>query len=198
MKLSSRSSLIIAVAVLVVAALALAAFLVYPKWQELQDLDDQIAAAQAEIDQSKSLLEKRQAVKLQAAQTDTELLRLTNELPESPELPSLIIQLQDTANEAGVEFVSLTPEAPAQQTGYSSVPLSLKLRGAWADVIDYLQRISKLTRQVRIVGYVASPASAEEAGGSGIRLTGVTVDIEVYTLAPTQTGAGTPPPPPAQ
>lgn len=197
MKLSSKSALIIAVAVLVVAALALAAFLVYPKWQELQDLDTQIQTAQAEIDQSKTLLEQRQAVKAQATQTDAELLRLTNQLPESPELPSFIIQLQDTANEAGVEFVALTPEDPVQNSGYSAVPLTLQINGAWADIIDYLQRISKMTRQVRIVGYTASPASAESATSS-IQKTSVAVDIEVYTLAPTQTSGGTPPPPPAQ
>jgi Tfp pilus assembly protein PilO len=197
MKLSSKSALILAVAVLVVAALAFAAFLVYPKWQEIGELNDQIAVAQQEIDQAQSVLEQRQAVKADAAQTNAELLRLSNELPESPELPSLIIQLQDTTNEAGVEFISLTPVEPVQNTGYSTVKLNLQIAGAWADVIDFMHRISNLTRQVRIVGYTVTPIALEStAGSSDTHRVNVTIELEVYTLAPTtQAGAAVPPAP---
>jgi Tfp pilus assembly protein PilO len=197
MKLSSKSALIIAVVVLVVAALALAAFLVYPKWQELGDLDAQIAQAQLEIDQAQSLLEQRQAVKAKATETDAELLRLSNELPESPELPSLIIQLQDTTNEAGVDFVSITPEEPVQNSGYSTVRLRLAIAGVWADAIDFMHRVSKLTRQVRTVGYTVSPI-AEETGSSDTQRVNISMDLEVYTIAPTQTGSTGVPPAPAQ
>lgn len=197
MKLSSKSALILAVVVLVVAALAIAAFLVYPKWQELRDLDEQIAAAQQEIDQAQSLLEQRQAVKAKATETDAELLRLSNELPESPELPSFIIQLQDTTNEAGVEFVSLTPSEPTQNTGYSSIKLNLQIASEWADAIDFMYRLQKLTRQVRILGYTVSPITEDTTSGSSdTQRVNVTVELEVYTLAPTQTGAAVPPAPP--
>jgi len=197
MKLSSKTALILAVAVLVVAALAIAAFLVYPKWQELGDLDRQIEAAQQEIDQAQSLLEQRQAVKAKATETDAELLRLSNEMPESPELPSFIIQLQDTTNEAGVDFVSITPAEPVQNTGYSAVKLTLQVAGEWADTIDFMYRPQKLTRQVRIVGYTASPIQEDTStsSSSGTQRVNVTVDLEVYTLAPTQTGTAVPPAP---
>ena len=197
MKLSSKSALILAVAVLVVAALAFAAFLVYPKWQEIGELNDQIAVAQQEIDQAQSVLEQRQAVKADAAQTNAELLRLSNELPESPELPSLIIQLQDTTNEAGVDFVSITPEEPVQNSGYSTVRLRLAIAGVWADAIDFMHRVSKLTRQVRTVGYTVSPI-AEETGSSDTQRVNISMDLEVYTIAPTQTGSTGVPPAPAQ
>jgi Tfp pilus assembly protein PilO len=197
MKLSSKSALIIAVVVLVVAALALAAFLVYPKWQELGEIDTQITQAQQEISQAQSLLEQRQAVKANAAVTDAALLRLSNELPESPELASLIIQLQDTTNEAGVDFVSLTPAEPEQNTGYSSVPLKLAIAGVWADAVDFMHRLSSLTRQVRIVGYTVSPI-VEETSSSETQRVNVSIDLEVYTLAPTQAAGTAAPPAPAQ
>lgn len=198
MKLSSKSALILAVAVLVVAALAFAALVVYPKWQQVGELNDEIATVQMDIDQAQGLLEQRQAVKASAAQTDAELLRLSNMLPESPELPSLIVQLQDTTNEAGVEFVSLTPAEPVQNTGYSTVKLNLQVAGAWSDVIDFMNRISKLTRQARIVGYTVSPIVLDSAAASSsdTQRVNVTVELEVYTLAPTtQAGAAVPPAP---
>jgi len=197
MKLSPRNRLILTIALVVVVALALAGFLIYPQFGKLADLDAQIAQAQQQIDQAKTLLEQRQAVKGQAAQTDAELLRLSNELPESPELASFIIELQDTANEAGVEFRTLTPEAPVQNTGYSSIKLRMETIGQWADVIDFMHRLTELTRQVRIVGFAAQPysPSSSEATGDDTQKVSVSFDLEIYTLASAQTGTGAAPPP---
>jgi Tfp pilus assembly protein PilO len=88
--MSPRNRLILTVAALVVVVILLAGFLIYPQLGKLQDLDKQIAQTQSDIDQAKVLLEQRQAIKNQAAQTDAALLRLSNEFPENPELPSLI------------------------------------------------------------------------------------------------------------
>jgi Tfp pilus assembly protein PilO len=196
MKLSPRNRLILTIALAVVVALAVGAFLVYPKFGQLSDLDSQISQAQSDIDQAKALLEQRQAIKGQAAETDAALLRLANELPESPELASLIIELQDTANEAGVEFRTLTPDAPVQNTGFASIKMKMEVLGGWADTIDFMQRVRKLTRQVRIVGYSAQPytPATGEAQNEAQQVT-FTMDLEVYTLAAAQTASGAAPAP---
>jgi len=199
MKLSPRNRLILTIALVVVVALALAGFLIYPQFGKLADLDKQIAQAQSQIDQAKVLLEQRQAVKGRAAQTDAELLRLSNELPESPELASFIIELQDTANEAGVEFMTLTPDTPAQNTGYSSIKMKMDISGGWADTIDFLHRVSELTRQVRVVGYAAVPYTEQNTESSDTaQKVQLSVDLEVYTLAAAQSATGAAPPAPAQ
>ena len=196
MKLSPRNRLILTIALVVVVALALAGFLIYPQFGKLSDLDAQIAQAQSQIDQAKTLLEQRQAVKGKAAVTDAKLLRLSNEFPESPELASLIIELQDTANEAGVDFITLTPDAPVQNTGYSSIKLKMEVRGGWADTIDFMHSVSELTRQVRIIGYTAAPApvTTETESDTGQEVA-LQMDLEVYTLATAQTASGVAPPP---
>jgi Tfp pilus assembly protein PilO len=198
MKLSPRNRLILTIALVVVVVVALAGFLIYPKFDQLSDLDSQIAQAQAQIDQARVLLEQRQAIKGRAAETDAALLRLSNELPESPELASFIIELQDTANEAGVEFRTLTPDSPVQNTGFSSIKMKMEILGGWADTIDFMQRVRKLTRQVRIIGYSAqpyTPTSGESTGES--QQVSITIDLEVYTLASAQAATGAAPAPPA-
>lgn len=197
--MSPRNKLILTIALAVVGIIALAALLIYPQIGKLRDLDAQIVQAQADIDRAKALLEQRQAIKSQASQTNAALLRLSNELPENPELPSLIIELQDTANEAGVDFKALTPTAPEARSGYSAVKLTVDVTGEWADTIDFMQRLNKLTRQVRVLGYTATPASApEELEEDAPLLIRTTFDLEVYTLAAADAAAGIPPAPPAQ
>ncbi len=197
--MSPRSRLILTIAALVVVVLALAAILIYPQFGKLKDLDERIAQAQAQIDQAKALLEQRQAIKSQAAQTDTALLRLSNQVPESPELPSLIIELQDTANDAGVEFRTLTPSEPEQKNGYAAVVMSMDVSGEWADAIDFMRRLGKLTRQVRMVGLTVTPAAPPEGEEDVPQQVQLSFSLEVYTLAPAGSATGaTPPPPPAQ
>jgi type IV pilus assembly protein PilO len=183
MKLTTKRKLVLLIALVVVAALILAGFLIYPQFSKISSLDKQITDAQSQIDSARVLLEQRQAVKGRAAQTEAELLRLSNELPESPEIASLIIELQDTANEAGVEFVTLIPSDPVQNAGYSSVPMKMQIRGTWADTLDFMQRVSKLTRQVRIVGYAAQPIPINADSEDDVQRVDLTADLEVYTLA---------------
>ena len=169
MKLTTKNKLILTVALVVVVALALAGLVIYPQFGKIAALDKQITEAQTQIDQARVLLEQRQTVKARAAETDAELLRLSNELPESPEIASLIIELQDVANEAGVEFVTLSPSDPVQNIGYSSVKMSMKITGTWADAIDYMRRISKLTRQVRVIGFAVQPIPMTEASEDDVQ-----------------------------
>ena len=160
MKLSHRDQLIalgVVIALLVVATVFL---LIMPQRKNIKRLDTEIAQAKTEIASAKSLVGRRQDAKRDAAATEAELLRLANAIPESPEIPSLIIELQDTANDAGLELVKIAPKADLDDMdGYRSASVGLLVRGAWADVVHYLQRIQKLNREIRVVDGVVSPVT---------------------------------------
>jgi Tfp pilus assembly protein PilO len=154
MKLPYRNKLMLAGAVAVLLAVLVLVLLVLPQFQQLRTYDDQIAAADQQISQAQALLAQRQEIKARSAETEAKRIRLANQMPETPELPSLIIELQDTVNEAGLEFASLTPSEPTQtEAGYSEISIALLVKGTWQDTVDLLQRLPKLTRQVRIVGF---------------------------------------------
>ena len=123
---------------------------------------------------------------------------MSNEFPENPELPSFIIELQDTANEAGVEFRTLTPQEPEQRTGYSAIALKMDVVGEWADAIDFMQRLNKLTRQVRIFGFTAAPQAEAEPTAETVQKVQLGFDLEVYTLAPPASAVTTTPVQPGQ
>lgn len=194
MKLTTKNKLILLIAALVVVALALAGLLVYPRFGKIADLDRQIAEVQSRIDSTKVLLGQRQAVKARASQTDAELLRLSNELPESPEVASFIIELQETANESGVDFVALTPSEPVQNTGFASLQLKVGTEGTWADTIDFMQRLARLTRQVRIVGFSVNPMALDQSSGDDVQRVTLETTLEIYTLASAGAAGSSAPP----
>lgn len=186
--LSARNQLVIAIVVLVLAAAAVAAFLVLPQFTQASEVDAQIDAERANLAAARALVERRQSAKAQSAQNEVELMRIANQIPDAPQLPSVIIDLQDVANASGLEFPQITvgemapgKDEQGQETdAYSALPITLVLRGEWADLIEYYRKIDKLDRGVRITSssftYVPETDTSEAYVQANIVL-------EVYVMA---------------
>lgn len=115
-------------------------------------------------------------------------MRIANEVPDSPQLPSVIIELQDVANGSGLDLITLQPgglelgkaEIEGGIPQYSAVPINLELEGDWADYIDFFRRVENLNRGTRVVGATFSyyPKTDDKAAHVA-----ATIDIEVYVTA---------------
>jgi len=149
MKIAPREQFILTVVGCVLLVVVLVALLIYPSFKNLATLDSQITQAQSDVSVAKSLLAQRQGIKDRSSQTDAKWLTLANQVPDSPDLPSLIIELQDAAFDSGVQLIAVTPGEPTTLGEYASVPLTIEILGTWADTVDYLQRIDKLSRGLR-------------------------------------------------
>ena len=166
MKIGPREQLILVVVGLIVALAAVAALLVWPQFQKQQALDAQLTIAEQELSVSRSLLAQRQEIKNRAAMTDAKWLRLASLVPENPELPSLIIELQDAAFASGVQIVALSPTEPVLSVDktYVIIALSVNIRGTWADTVDFLKRINNLERGLREFSFSSSVLTQPSSG----------------------------------
>lgn len=201
MKLTSTQK-IIAVVVGAVVVLALAVFLlIVPQFSKLSRIGQQINQAEADMASAQTLLAQRQQIKQQAATTEAESLRLSNELPESPELPSFIMELQDCVNASGLEFSILEPSEPEERTGYQAIPMKVTVRGRWQDIVDFLSRVRRIDRQVRVLGFTVDPLpqdiTATSTVDAGVTLESV-LDVEIYTIAATSSKSKVPAAPSGQ
>jgi Tfp pilus assembly protein PilO len=166
MKLSPNNELIVAGVVIAVLAAAFIGLLIVPQYFAMGEKDRQSAQATQDIQAAQNLLDQRQSVKAQAAGTQAELMRLQNEIPDTPELPTLIIGLQDIANASGLDFTKITPANPAPLSGYTAIPVEVVLQGSWTDVIDYLHRLQGLERKVRVTGLAVKVALPDATAGT--------------------------------
>lgn len=185
MKLSYRHWLIVAVAVIALVALGVTALLITPQFGVLDELNTQIADSDAGVSQAQALLEQRQSIKARSAETEATRLRLANQIPETPELPALIIELQDAVNASGLEFASIAPSVPAQAEGvpYSTINIAVVVRGTWQDTVDLLQRLRALTRQVRVESFSVTRFEPEaEAEADAPDMVETAMALVVYTM----------------
>ncbi len=185
MKLSYRNQLIIASALVVVLAVVLFMVLVLPQFSALSDLESQIRDADAGVSQAQTLLAQRQEIKARSAQTEATRMRLANQMPETPELPSLIVELQDTINASGLEFASIAPNTPTpvDDGRYSAIDIAITVRGTWQDTVDLLNRFRSLTRQVRVVSFSVSRLdSGDDADEDAPGRVESAISLQVYTM----------------
>jgi type IV pilus assembly protein PilO len=156
--------LIITIAAAVIILVALVAFLVYPQFEKWTALNAEVAAATQQADAAKLQLQERQGFKDRAVETSAKWLRLENQVPENPDLPSLIIELQDNAFKYGVQVALVTPATPTPDdaaSGVTKIPIQVEVFGSWDDTVDFLESLMRLDRGVRITDIAASRTSDE-------------------------------------
>jgi Tfp pilus assembly protein PilO len=200
MRLGPREQIIATVAIVVIVIVAIGAFAVFPQFQQLGALDAKITQARTDVESAKGLLAVRVQSKNRAAETDAKWLRLANLVPDGPDLPSLIVELQDAAFASGVQLTAVTPSPPTSGATYYTIPMSLQVIGTWADTVDYLQRIMKLNRGVRIIESSSiRTTNSDQASKENLTLPdyslATTIKIETYMI-PSSSPTATPTPAP--
>lgn len=185
--LSARNQIIIATLVLVVVAVAFIFLAILPLFQQAADVDKQIATQKTELVNAQAVVARRQSYKAQAAQNEVELMHIANQVPDAPQLPSVIIDLQDAANACDLDFPTITVGALTPKTmedgttaPYTILPINLVVSGKWADIIDYYRQLDKFDRGVRVTSSQFSYVAPTEETKAHVQ---ANVSLEVYMMA---------------
>jgi len=185
MKMTSLQKMI-AVAVLIVGlAAAVVAFVILPQFAQLADLQQQKTDAEARSAQAAMVLETLRGAKGRAAVTEAELLKIGTQMPDSPQLPALIMELQDIANTSGVEVSSLSPGQPTVAAGgqYTEISMSEAVTAEWDDLLDYLKRVDRSTRLLRVTSVsITPPASTNDTSTAAVTALTVSVTMKAYVI----------------
>lgn len=192
--LSAQYQMYVAIALVAVVAIAAIFLGILPLFQQAADLNAEIETEKANLASAQALVARRQSAKAQSAANEVELMRIANQVPDSPQLPSVIIEIQDLANAAGVELMQLqvgdVEPAPPLQDGtvpaYSRLQITVTFDGSWVEVIDFTRRVNKLDRGIRGVAasYAYNPPDVDNGIPAFVRGTAI---IEVYMMAPAAT-----------
>jgi Tfp pilus assembly protein PilO len=155
----------------------------------MQPINGRITDAQAELQaaQDEELTLRTSLARLQKIQ-DAELTyisaigALDEQIPATPQLATLIDDLTDLAANSSVEWQGITPGVPAsvEDTDYYQIPISLRIRGQFFQVLSYLYDIADMRRIVRIDGVDVSPETDEETNVTTLE---VTITAEAFTTS---------------
>lgn len=134
---------VIAVAVLIVAVVGFFGVL-KPKMAAGSQLDAEIAELETKIaaaSRPKANVDGRK-VEIDVA----DLFLLAKAMPDSDDMPGIILELNTIAGASGIRFVSIQPQAPTVGAGYRTLPITLTFEGNYYDLTDFVYRLRSLVR----------------------------------------------------
>jgi Tfp pilus assembly protein PilO len=182
MKTRGREVYIIAGVVAVVLIVAWYFLLFSPTRQEISGLDEQIATANATLQATQQQLVRLEEYKKTAPQARVEVVRLGKMLPDGEGQPSLIVELNKSADLAGVTISSISRGAVQTGQPFGIQTLSLTIDGRFFDVVDFLYRVedyvairnTKVKATGRLLQMSALQVSASTS--AGVDAAGATTD----------------------
>lgn len=140
-KLSQKAVIaLVALGLLLVAALGYF-LLISPQRSKAAELDREIQEVQQQI--ATNRLAARRGAKAQPIRV-ADLFRLTKAMPDTADMPGVLLELNRIARGTGIRFESITPKDPAAQNGYVRLPIDLVFDGNFYELSDLLYRLRSL------------------------------------------------------
>jgi len=78
---------------------------------------------------------------------------LSRRLPEEKEIPDLLITIEDAAFLSHLELLSLKPEPPKPQEGYTELPFSGSVRTSFQSFLFFLNYLRQSPRLIQVEGF---------------------------------------------
>jgi Tfp pilus assembly protein PilO len=136
-----------AIAIVVVALLVVSAagylLLISPQRAKSSELAQETDAVRTQI----------QALRIANAQVQNvepirvaDLFRVTKAMPDTDDMPGVLLELNGIARETGIRFESITPQETTDAGGYLRRPIDLVFDGNYYELSDFLFRLRSLVR----------------------------------------------------
>ena len=201
MSRNDRNILILGVLGIVLIVVAFYFLLLSPL---LGQLDEQAQAREdkeAQLAQLQQEVNELEEVRRNSPEIERQLLELSKRIPTQPEIPTLVVQIEEIAKASGVSQLSIQPGTPGPPPGggdYSVVPVTMTFEGTYDQMQDFLLRTRNLARLMTVtnVSYCRLPPLDPEHScpievGEGVgettalnpsveALLAVEIDAEVY------------------
>jgi Tfp pilus assembly protein PilO len=136
-----------AIAIVVVGLLVVSALgyflLISPQRSKSAELTTEAQAVQTQIQTLRiANAQVRKAEPIRVA----DLFRVSKAMPDTDDMPGVLLELNRIARETGIRFESITPQEVADAGGYLRRPIDLVFDGNFYELSDFLFRLRSLVR----------------------------------------------------
>jgi type IV pilus assembly protein PilO len=151
-------------------------------------------AREAQLEQTVAELEN---VRRDAPSIERQILEYSKRLPSEDEIPTLVVQIEQIAEEANVTQLSIrpgSPEAPPGGGDFSRIPITMSFEGTYEELQDFLLRLRNLARLVTVneVNYESAEKGGETTVNRGVE-NPLKVEISAETYVQPAAGEATTP-----
>jgi Tfp pilus assembly protein PilO len=159
---------------IVAAAVAVVIVLVWyfgfysPKSHDLSQVHQDTDAAQQSQQTLRAQLSNLRGLEANRTKEQAQLQQLSAAVPSTPDLANFILQANDIATQAGVDWLQVAPSPPV--AGAAGAPttinVTMQLEGGFFQVFDYLNRLEDMQRLVLVDNVDLSSKGGDQTSGA--------------------------------
>jgi type IV pilus assembly protein PilO len=149
--------------ILIIAALLGAGYWYFIKDQivELERAEARELALRAEFEEKQRRAANLPALEAQLEEMERMFASLLQLLPSTAEIPSLLVDVSQTALSVGLEIELFQPRPEANRTFYAEVPIQLRVRGNYEQLAEFVSGVSAMPRIVTIHDVFIRPGQGD-------------------------------------
>lgn len=121
-----------------------------PHVDRMESLYREFNSKKAEFSKMVVLVRDRGQFMEEVEALDRDLKVAISMLPDKKEIPSLLKKLSDEAEKFGLEVYYFEPLAERKKEFYAEVPVSMKVKGSFHEVLGFFDSVNKLARIVNV------------------------------------------------
>jgi Tfp pilus assembly protein PilO len=167
-----------------------------PTSKDLSDTRAEVATVEDQKQELENTIRHLKELSKNAPQQQASLRTLRAAIPANPDLGEFILQANDIAAAAGIDWLSIAPSPPVASTTQgpaSTITVAIQVDGGFFEVLDYLNRLEDLDRLVLVDSINVSVGGADAAaGGASSGVTSGAPDLSVTLTGRMFTGAEAP------
>ncbi len=167
MSRNDRNILILGILGIVIVVIGFYFLLLSPLLQSLNEQGQARGDKQAQLEEVQQQVNELEEVRRNSPEIERQLLELSKRVPTQPQIPTLVVQVQEIADASGVTQLVVEPGdagAPADGGDYRVVPVTMQFNGTYDEMQDFLLRTRNLARLVTVtdVSYCRVPVIDDE------------------------------------
>src|SRR5262249_9974586 len=135
-KLPTPAKIGLLVAAVLLALVAGWVLVISPKRSDVSSLKQQIEGTRDQIAAAHGVRTPSQPT-IRVA----DLFRLSRAMPNTADIPGVLLQISRVAEESGVTFQAITPHDPVSLGAYQQIDIDLTFQGRFYDLSDFLYRL---------------------------------------------------------
>lgn len=129
------------------------------------ELSAKVAAQKAENDRVRPIEKQFKDLKVDNQRLEQQLANLRNIVPDEKEADAFIRMVQEAGVQSGVNLRQFTAKANVQREFYIETPFQISLDGDYFTVLQFYDRLSKLSRIINVTNLSMTPPTGSPKGG---------------------------------
>ena len=146
-------------------------FFYLPKKGQIDDLTKEYEAVEMRLVTAQAKAKQIKHFQNKIKKAETEFKMVKKKLPEKREIPSLLANISQSGQDAGLEFVLFRPKPEQIKDFYAEIPVSINVTGNYHHVAVFFDKVSRLPRIVNIDEIKMTPGKNSKLNTSCVAIT---------------------------